>query len=92
MDMKSAHAVLSALAQSTRLRIYRTLTRHPSGLIVGDIATALELPQNLLSSHLAILAAAGLVKGERHGRSVRYRARGDVVQDVAAFVTGMSED
>ena len=92
MDMSSAQLVLSALSQPTRLRIYRTLTKQPAGMPVGELATTLDVPQNLLSSHLAVLAAAGLVKGDRQGRSVRYRARADIVADVAAYVTSTFGD
>lgn len=75
--MESNHAVdaLSALAQTTRLAAFRLLVRHePGGLPAGDIAEALETPPNTMSAHLAILARAGLVRGERRGRSIIYRA------------------
>jgi ArsR family transcriptional regulator len=75
--MSPAHALsaLAALGQPTRLEIFRLLIRRePSGLAAGVIAEAIECPQNTLSSHLGILARAGLVRGMREGRSIVYRA------------------
>jgi ArsR family transcriptional regulator len=75
--MESETAILSfaALAQSTRLDVFRLLVKHePDGLAAGDIARALAVPQNTMSSHLAILSRAGLVISERQGRSIVYRA------------------
>jgi DNA-binding transcriptional ArsR family regulator len=75
--MESEAAILSfaALAQSTRLDVFRLLVKHePEGLAAGEIAKALAVPQNTMSSHLAILARAGLVMSERKSRSIVYRA------------------
>jgi DNA-binding transcriptional ArsR family regulator len=75
--MESEQVILSfaALAQPTRLEVFRLLVRHePEGLAAGDIAKALAVPQNTMSSHLAILARAGLVNSERRSRSILYRA------------------
>ncbi|MET0709577.1 MAG: metalloregulator ArsR/SmtB family transcription factor [Tardiphaga sp.] len=75
--MESEAAILSfaALAQSTRLDVFRLLVKHePQGLAAGEIARALAVPQNTMSSHLAILARAGLVVSERQSRSIIYRA------------------
>ena len=67
--------VLSALAQATRLAAFRALVAaEPDGLAAGDLARALEIPQNTLSAHLAVLSRAGLVAAERNGRSIVYRA------------------
>lgn len=75
MDEKDTIGALAALAQPTRLRVFRLLVAHePEGLAAGDIARAAGVPQNTMSSHLAILAQAGLVDGARQGRSIRYRA------------------
>ena len=66
---------MSALAQSTRLDTFRLLVRHePNGLAAGEVARRLDIPQNTMSAHLAILARAGLLKSERHSRSIIYRA------------------
>ncbi len=87
--MESHHAVdaLSALAQTTRLAAFRLLVRHePDGLPAGDIAEALETPPNTMSAHLAILARAGLVRGERRGRSIIYRADLDGFRALSLFL------
>ena len=75
MESESAISALSALAQATRLDVFRLLVRHePSGMAAGDIARQLDVPQNTMSAHLGILARAGLVQSERHSRSIIYRA------------------
>jgi arsenate reductase len=66
-----AAAVFDALSQVTRLEAFRLLLRyHPFGLAAGDIARLLAVPHNTLSTHLAVLQAAGLVRSRREGRTV----------------------
>jgi DNA-binding transcriptional ArsR family regulator len=75
--MSGLHALsaLAALGQPTRLEIFRLLMRkEPNGLAAGSIAETIGCPHNTLSSHLGILARAGLVRGTRGGRSITYRA------------------
>jgi DNA-binding transcriptional ArsR family regulator len=87
--MESEHAILSlaALAQSTRLSVFRLLVKHePGGLAAGDIARAIAVPQNTMSAHLAILARAGLVMSERHSRSIIYRANLAAFGDLTSFM------
>lgn len=75
--MESDHAIgcLAALAQTTRLETFRLLVKsEPEGVPAGALARAMEVPQNTMSQHLAILARAGLVRGERRSRSIIYRA------------------
>lgn len=75
MDKSIALDVLSALGQDTRLDAFRLLVRHePEGMPAGEISRELAVPQNTLSTHLAVLARAGLVRAERQGRSIIYRA------------------
>ena len=75
MESEQAILALAALAQSTRLDVFRLLVKHqPAGLAAGDIAKALAVPQNTMSSHLAILSRAGLVTARRFSRSIIYRA------------------
>jgi DNA-binding transcriptional ArsR family regulator len=75
MDNKSAILALAALAQNTRLDTFRLLVAHePHGLPAGDVAAALDIPQNTMSTHLAVLTRAGLARSERQGRSIIYRA------------------
>jgi DNA-binding transcriptional ArsR family regulator len=87
--MSAAHALaaLAGLGQPTRLAIFRLLMRHePVGLAAGAIADTIGCPQNTLSSHLAILARAGLVGGTRAGRSIVYRADVEGMLDLIAFL------
>ena len=77
LGASSARAVdaLAALGQQARLAIFRFLVGHePCGVTVGEIALAMQCPQNTASGHLAILARAQLVTSARHGRTVVYRA------------------
>jgi DNA-binding transcriptional ArsR family regulator len=75
MESEDAVLALAALAQSTRLEVFRLLVKHePDGLAAGDIARSLTVPQNTMSSHLSILARAGLVSAKRFSRSIIYRA------------------
>jgi ArsR family transcriptional regulator len=74
MEIEQSVAVLSALAQPTRLAIFRLLmTAGAAGVPAGEIARRLDAPQNTISSHLSTLAHAGLVVGMRQGRMIRYR-------------------
>jgi DNA-binding transcriptional ArsR family regulator len=71
----AAVASLAALAQPTRLTIFRLLVEYaPDGLTAGAIASALDLAPATLSFHLKELANAGLVADQREGRHIRYRA------------------
>lgn len=75
MDDSDALACLSALSQGTRLETFRLLVRHePDGLPAGEVARQLDVPQNTMSTHLAVLTRAGLLQAERHSRSIVYRA------------------
>jgi len=74
MDLESSVACLSALAQPTRLEVFRLLVRNElGGLPSGEIAKLLEVPHNTMSTHLNILSRSGLVSSERDGRSIVYR-------------------
>jgi DNA-binding transcriptional ArsR family regulator len=70
-----AISVLSALAQPTRLEIFRLLLKHePVGITAGVIADSVGAPHNTVSTHLGILVRAGLLQSARDGRSIIYRA------------------
>jgi len=87
MESEDAILALAALAQSTRLDVFRLLAKHePEGLAAGDIARSLAVPQNTMSSHLAILSRAGLVSAQRFSRSIVYRADLVRFQDVVLFM------
>ena len=75
MESDEIIEALAALAQTTRLAVFRRLVAaEPDGLAAGDLARELAVPANTLSTHLAVLARAGLVAAERRGRFVVYRA------------------
>ena len=83
--MEPAILALAALAQATRLDVFRLLVKHePEGLPAGEVARVLAVPQNTMSAHLAVLSRAGLVTPRRTGRSIVYRA------DLARFQAVMS--
>jgi len=87
MESEDAILALAALAQSTRLDVFRLLAKNePEGLAAGDVAKVLAVPQNTMSSHLAILARAGLVSAQRFSRSIVYRADLARFQDVVLFM------
>jgi ArsR family transcriptional regulator, arsenate/arsenite/antimonite-responsive transcriptional repressor len=87
MESETAILALAALAQSTRLDVFRLLVkREPEGLAAGDIAKALAVPQNTMSSHLSILSRAGLVSARRFSRSIVYRADLTRFQAVVLFM------
>jgi DNA-binding transcriptional ArsR family regulator len=75
MDDEVAILGLAALAQPTRLALFRLLVRQsPDGMPAGEIARQLAVPHNTLSAHVGVLSRAGLVHGERRSRSIVYRA------------------
>ena len=87
MESEDAILALAALAQPTRLDVFRLLVkREPKGLAAGDIARALAVPQNTMSSHLAVLSRAGLVSAQRFSRSIVYRADLAYFQTVVLFM------
>ncbi len=87
MSPTHALAALSALGQPTRLEIFRLLIRREhEGLAAGAIADIVGAPHNTLSTHLAILARAGLVRGAREGRSIIYRADIEGMRDLISFL------
>ena len=87
MDKLNCLDALSALAHEARLDVFRLLVRAgPDGMAAGEIADALGARQNTMSTNLAILARAGLIRGAREGRSVRYRADLDGMRGLLAYL------
>jgi len=83
-----AVSALAALAQFSRLRVFRLLVgAGPDGLCPGEIAAALDVSPNLLSFHLKELHACGLITQEREGRFLRYRADMTAMQQLLEFLT-----
>ena len=88
--MKSIQVVkaLAALAQESRLAVYRLLvTRGPEGLSAGVIGTRLGIAPATLSFHLKELATAGLVTALTQGRYVIYSANLDLMNELLGFLT-----
>jgi len=87
MDTSIAVDALEALANATRLSVFRLLVQAgPAGLSAGDIAERLDARQNTMSSHLAKLHRAGIVKSQRDGRHIIYRADFDAVSSLILYL------
>jgi DNA-binding transcriptional ArsR family regulator len=87
MENEKALNALSALAQPTRLDVFRLLVQEePHGLPAGEIARRLDVPHNTMSTHLAILGRAGLVSVQRHSRSMIYRVELQAVRRLVLFL------
>jgi DNA-binding transcriptional ArsR family regulator len=79
---------LGALAQETRLRLFRLLVvAGPDGLTPGQMAERLEVSPTALSFHLKELNHAGLVNSKRDGRHIIYRAEFHAMDALLAFLT-----
>lgn len=75
MKHQQAVVALKALAQDSRLAVYRLLVQAgEEGLAVGELAANLQIPGPTLTSHLNVLRNAGLVRDMRKGRVIRCRA------------------
>jgi DNA-binding transcriptional ArsR family regulator len=87
MENEPAILALAALAQTTRLDVFRLLVAaEPDGLPAGEVARRLGVPHNTMSSHLAILGRAGLARSERFSRSIVYRADLDALRCLVGFL------
>ncbi len=88
METKNVLDALSALAQETRLEIFRTLVRHaPSGQKPGELSEALSLAPATLSFHLKELSHAGLVDVEQQGRCLIYTANLAAMTGLVGYLT-----
>lgn len=88
--MKNADAVaaLAALAQDSRLDVFRLLVRAgPDGLPAGQVASKLKLAPNTLTFHFDRLRDAGLVTVRRDGRSMIYAARFEIMNALLGYLT-----
>jgi ArsR family transcriptional regulator len=87
MDTRRSVAALAALAQESRLEVFRLLVRRgPAGLPAGEIGRRIGVPPTTLSFHLAQLSHAGLVTSSRNGRSILYAANYAGMQDLMGFL------
>ncbi len=88
MDRLDAVVTLTALAQETRLDIYRRLVEAgPDGLAAGRIAKDIGLPGATLSFHLAQLRNAKLIGSRRESRSIIYHADYDRMNELLIYLT-----
>ena len=88
MEKIDALTALTALAQETRLDIFRYLVQiGPDGAPAGQIAEALGLPSPTLSFHLKTLQHAGLVERQRQSRSLIYAANFARMNSLLAYLT-----
>jgi DNA-binding transcriptional ArsR family regulator len=88
MEMTQAVDALAALAQETRLSVYRLLVEAgPEGLSAGRIGEELDLPPATLSFHLAHLARTGLVRSRQEGRFVIYSADFRNMNELVGYLT-----
>jgi ArsR family transcriptional regulator len=88
MKKPDAVAALAALAQDSRLDVFRLLVEAgPQGLPAGSVAGALRLAPNTLTFHFDRLRDAGLVTVRREGRSMIYAARYDTMNALLAYLT-----
>lgn len=88
--MKPAQVVkaLAALAQPTRLAVYRLLVaRGPEGMAAGQVSEKLKVSPATLSFHFKTLSHAGLVESRQDGRFVYYAANFVVMNDMIAYLT-----
>lgn len=88
MEADQVVKALAALAQSTRLAIYRMLVEAGSdGMIAGQIADQLNAPPASLSFHFKTLGHAGLVESRQDGRFIYYTANFEVMNDLIGYLT-----
>jgi len=88
--MKQAKVIkaLAALAQPTRLAIYRLLVAHgPEGMAAGQVAEKLKVSPATLSFHFRTLSHAGLLDSRQEGRFIYYAANFTVMNGMVTYLT-----
>lgn len=87
METDGALSILSALANPTRLDAFRLLILHePEGVSTGELVEASGLTQSTFSTHLAVMAKAGLVLSEKRGRQQIQRANIDALRGLMVYL------
>jgi ArsR family transcriptional regulator len=87
MEQSEAIDALGALAQPTRLAVFRALVRAGrSGLAAGSLAAMTGTPPSTLSAHLKVLEQADLVSARRESRQIFYAARFETARALIAFL------
>jgi ArsR family transcriptional regulator len=88
MELRAAVKRLSALAQESRLEVFRLLVKAGrEGLPAGEIARALKTTPNTLSAQLNVLANAGLVTSRRESRSIIYATDYESMSGLLVYLT-----
>ena len=88
MESSTAVKSLAALAQETRLAVYRLLVQQePTGLAAGEISSQLDLAPATLSFHLKELAHAHLITARQDGRFIFYAADFAAMNGLLEFLT-----
>lgn len=88
MELNTVVAALGALAQDTRLRVFRLLVQAgPDGVPASELADSVGIPANTLSFHIKTLRSAGLVHARQDGRYVFYSANYEHMTGLLAFLT-----
>ena len=88
MDTQDAVKRLSALAQDSRLEVFRLLVKAgPDGMAAGEIARSLQTAANTMSQQLLVLSNAGLIRARRDGRSIIYAVDFEAMSNLLVFLT-----
>ncbi|MEP3115229.1 metalloregulator ArsR/SmtB family transcription factor [Nisaea sp.] len=88
MNEHDAISALGALAQESRLQVYRRLMKAgPEGISAGDLAEQVGVSRSSLSFHVAQLERAGLVQARRQHRNIFYSVEIDAMRQLLAFLT-----
>lgn len=88
MENKTAVIALSALAQESRLTIFRTLVQAGlDGMAAGKISETTGIPPSSLSFHLKEMAYAGLVNSRQESRYIYYSANFKAMNELLGFLT-----
>lgn len=91
--MERLRKAFAALGQPTRMRIFELLlTSGAGGMTHGEIGASLDVPKALLTTHLGVLEAEGLVTAEREGKFKRFRASSPRIREIAAELADKAGD
>lgn len=88
MEKNTATTIFESLSSGVRLDVYRLLVRQgKTGMVAGELASALGLPATNMSFHLKAMVHANIVTVEQEGRFMRYRANLSLMLDLIAYLT-----
>ena len=87
MEAQEAVMIFTALAQETRLNVYKILVGNSlEGICPCEIAEKLDIPRNTLSFHLSLLSQAGLVTKTKKGKMFLYRPNCAKIKETMEFL------